>query len=332
MRVAVVGASGAVGREMLGVLERRGFPVDELLLLSSERSAGSRLRFRDREHELQALGPRSLDGVDLALFSAGSGISKAYAPSAAAAGALVVDNSSAFRMEQAVPLVVPEVNPEAARAHAGIIANPNCTTIITLMAVAPIHRVVGVERMVCASYQAASGAGARALEELEAQLEAHVRGQVPPPPTALQHPLAHNLIPHIDAFEPDGYTREEHKMAREARKILGAPGLRVSTTCVRVPVPRAHSVAVHLELAQPLDADRARELLTGAPGVRVVDAPAEARYPMPLYVSGRDEVEVGRVRVDPSHPRGLALWVVGDQLLKGAALNAVQIAELVLGT
>ncbi|GIW72940.1 MAG: aspartate-semialdehyde dehydrogenase [Planctomycetota bacterium] len=329
-RVGIVGATGAVGQELLRVLERRRFPVAELRLFASARSAGRRLGFAGEELVVEPLSAAALRGLELVLSSAGAEVARAVAPAAAAAGALVVDNSSAFRMEPAVPLVVPEINPEAARAHRGILANPNCTTIIALMAVAPLHREAALERMVVASYQAASGAGARALAELQAQLAAAVAGEPLPPPVVLPHPLAHNVIPQVDVFLEDGYTREEHKIARETRKILGLPELRVSATCVRVPVPRAHSVALHLEFREPLLPERARAILAGAPGVELVDEPQAGRYPMPRSASGCDLVQVGRIRADASHPRGLVLWAVGDQLLKGAALNAVQIAELVL--
>ncbi len=330
-RVAVVGATGAVGVEMVKVLERRGFPVAKLGLFASARSAGKTLPFRGEAHAVEVATAAALAGFDLALFSAGSSISKELAFGAARTGALVVDNSSAFRMDADVPLVVPEVNPEAARTHRGVIANPNCTTIVALLAVAPLHRAARVERFTAASYQAASGAGAQAMLELEDQTRDILEGRPARPARALPQRLAFNVFPHVDVFLDDGYTKEEAKMRNETRKILGDPTIRVSATCVRVPVLRAHSVALHVETARKLAAAEAREVLRGAPGVIVEDDPGAGRYPMPAFVAGRDEVFVGRIREDASHERGLALWSVGDQLLKGAALNAVQVAELALG-
>lgn len=329
-RVAIVGATGAVGVEMLKVLERRRFPVDSLKLLASPRSSGKSLRFTADDVPVALLDERSFEGVDLALFSAGASISREFAPLAVKAGAVVVDNSSAFRMDPAVPLVVPEVNPEAAVRRTGIIANPNCTTIVTLLAVAPLHRAARVTRFTAASYQAASGAGAQAMRELEDQLRAFAAGK-PLEARIFPHQLAMNLFPHVDVFLENGYTKEEMKMLNETRKIMGDDKIRVSATCVRVPVLRAHSVAVHVETERKLTAAEARAVLAKAPGVIVEDEPALKRYPMPWFVAGTDEVRVGRIREDLSHERGLALWVVGDQLLKGAALNAVQVAELALG-
>jgi aspartate-semialdehyde dehydrogenase len=328
-KVAIVGATGAVGVEMLKVLERRRFPVDSLRLIASPRSAGRRLRFSGDEVAVEPLSGRSFEGIELVLMSAGASVSREHAPRAARAGAIVVDNSSAFRMDPAVPLVVPEVNPEAAARHDGIIANPNCTTIVTLVALAPLHRAARVERLTAASYQAASGAGAQAMQELEDQLRAFAAG-LPMEARIFPHQLAMNLFPHVDVFLENGYTREEMKMVNETRKILGDPAMRVSATCVRVPVLRAHSVALHIETERKLGAAEARALLAQAPGIVVEDDPAAKRYPMPWFAAGTDEVRVGRIREDLSHERGLALWVVGDQLLKGAALNAVQVAELVL--
>jgi aspartate-semialdehyde dehydrogenase len=330
VRVAIVGATGAVGVEMLRVLERRRFPVGSLKLLASARSSGRRLGFMGDELPVEPLDGKSFEGVDLALFSAGASISREHAPRAAQAGAVVVDNSSAFRMDPAVPLVVPEVNPGAASRHTGIIANPNCTTIVTLLAVAPLHRAAGVTRFTAASYQAASGAGAQAMRELEDQLRAWAAG-TPLEARIFPHQLALNLFPHVDVFLENGYTKEEMKMLNETRKILGDERIRVSATCVRVPVLRAHSVAVHVETEKKLTVAEARAALAGAPGVIVEDEPQAKRYPMPWLVAGTDEVRVGRIREDLSHERGLAFWVVGDQLLKGAALNAVQVAEIALG-
>lgn len=332
LRVAVVGATGAVGEELLQVLERRRFPVDRLTLLASPRGAGRTLSFRGEAHEVGIAGKESLAGHDVAFFSAGASVSRELCPAAAAAGALVVDNSSAFRMDPSVPLVVPEVNPEKARGvRAAIIANPNCTTIVALLAVAPLHRAAGVVRFTAASYQAASGAGARAMAELEGQARAWAAGRDVPEAVALPQRLLWNVFPHVDVFLENGYTKEEMKMLNETRKILGDESIRVSATCVRVPVLRAHAVALHIETREKLTAARAREVLAAAPGVLVEDAPAEKRYPMPLFAAGTDAVRVGRIREDLSHERGLALWCVGDQLLKGAALNAVQVAETALG-
>jgi len=327
--VAVVGATGAVGTEMLRVLEKRDFPVARLRLYASECSRGRKLAFKGEEVPVEVLGEADFKGVDIALFSAGSGRSRQFAPRAVADGAVVVDNSSAFRMDPGVPLVIPEINPHAIGRHQGIIANPNCTTIVTLMAVWPLHRAGRVRRMITASYQATSGAGMRAMLELEEQTRAWAAGECL---RVEQFPyqIAFNLIPHIGDFGPDGYTEEEMKMVNETRKIFEDEEIMISATTVRVPVLRAHSVAVWVDLERPLGVEEARKLLAEAPGVVVVDDPARRRYPMPLDASGRDEVLVGRIRKDLSSPAGLAMWVSGDQLLKGAALNAVQIAEHLL--
>ncbi|RMG17406.1 MAG: aspartate-semialdehyde dehydrogenase [Planctomycetota bacterium] len=327
--VAIVGATGAVGVELLRVLEAREFPLDALRLLASPRSAGRRLRFRGEELPVELLGPRSFDGCSLAFFSAGAGVSRAWAPRAVEAGAVVVDNSSAFRYEPDVPLVVPEVNAEAVLGHRGIVANPNCTTILLLVVLAPLHARAGVRRCVVATYQAASGAGAQAVRELEDQSRALLAGEEPRP-ERFPRPLAFNLFPHVDSFLPEeGFaTREEMKVVWEARKILGVPDLALVCTCVRVPVFRAHSEAVFLQFERPLSLEEARSALSQAPGVRVVDDPEAAEYPTPRLAEGGDEVLVGRLRVDPSCERGLCLFLAGDQVRKGAALNAVQIAEL----
>ncbi len=324
--VAVVGATGAVGVEILELLAQRDFPVGGLKLLASARSEGQSLRFRAREYRVEAIRPESFTGVDVALFSAGAGISRAFAPAAVGAGALVIDNSSAFRMDADVPLVVPEINVEEARRHRGIIANPNCTTIVSLMALCPLDRAFGLRRVVAASYQAVSGAGAKGIAELRAQVAAAVRGEPAPAPEVFSVPIAFNAIPQVDVFMPDGYTKEEHKFINESRKILGRPDLRASATCVRVPVYRCHSVALHAEFSRPCPVDEARDVLAKFPGLQLVDEPA--RYPTPLGTAGADACQVGRLRTDPSVENGLALWVCGDQLRKGAALNAVQIAEL----
>jgi aspartate-semialdehyde dehydrogenase len=326
--VAIVGATGAVGVELLRLLEQRAFPVRDLKLLASPKSVGKRLRFRGEELPVEALSDESLKGVDFALFSAGASTSKVFAPLAAKAGATVIDNSSAFRMEPEVPLVVPEINADDARHHGGIIANPNCTTIISLMALCPLHRAFGLQRVVAASYQAVSGAGAKGIIELKSQVEA--RGERAPAAAVFPHPIAFNVIPQVDVFLADGYTKEEHKFLNESRKILHLPELRASITCVRVPVYRSHAVAVHAEFRSPVSIDRARDVIAKFPGVRLVDEPGTGKYPVPLATSGTDDCQVGRIRLDSALDNGLAFWVCGDQLLKGAALNAVQIAELLV--
>jgi aspartate-semialdehyde dehydrogenase len=327
--VAIVGATGAVGIEMMRVLERRNFPVGKLTLLASARSAGKTLDFRGAPVEVSEVTPAAFAGVDFALFSAGGSISKEFAAAAVKAGAVVIDNSSAFRMDADVPLVVPEINPDAARAHKGIIANPNCTTAITLMGLWPLHRAFGVKRLWASSYQAVSGSGAKAIEELKAQVEALARGEEP---SRAVYPwqIAFNVIPQVDAFLESGYTKEEMKLENEGRKIMGLPGFRASVTCVRVPVYRAHSVAVSAEFERPVSVAEARTVLAGAPGLRVVDEPSRHGYPVPLEVAGQDDCEIGRLRADCALENGLSFWICGDQLLKGAALNAVQIAELLV--
>ncbi|MCX7866943.1 MAG: aspartate-semialdehyde dehydrogenase [Limisphaera sp.] len=327
--VAVVGATGAVGIEMIQTLERRNFPVSRLTLLASARSAGKRLKFRGEEIAVQELKPDSFRGVDLALFSAGGSISRQFAPEAVKAGCVVVDNSSAFRMDDTVPLVVPEINAEDVRWHRGIIANPNCTTAITLMALYPLHKAFGCRRIFAASYQAVSGTGARAIAELEQQVRQIVRGE-PVTREVYPHQIAFNVLPHVDVFLPNGYTKEEMKMENEGRKIMHHPTFRASVTCVRVPVYRAHSVAVSAEFEKPVSVEAALEVLRQAPGLDVIDDPAQCQYPMPLYQAGRDNCAVGRIRKDCAFDNGLCFWVCGDQLLKGAALNAVQIAETLL--
>jgi aspartate-semialdehyde dehydrogenase len=326
--VAVVGATGAVGREMLNVLEERRYPFDDLRLVASPRSAGTTIPFKGREWPVHALSDESFRGVDVALFSAGASISREWAPKAVKAGTVVVDNSSAFRYEKDIPLVVPEINPQALKKHDGIIANPNCTTIIIAVGVYPLHRKAGLKRMVAATYQAASGAGAKAMEELRVQARDVLDGKSVKPgifPTQ----IAFNLFPHIDVFVDDDFTKEEMKVTWESRKIMELPGLAVVTTAVRVPVLRAHSAALFLEFERPISPEDARAVLRGAPGVRVVDDPKERLYPTPLRASGQDDVLVGRIRRDPTVEHGLALFCAGDQLRKGAATNAVQIAELI---
>ncbi len=327
VNVAILGATGVVGREMLKVLEAREVPVGRLALLASPRSAGTTLTFRGAEHRVEAVTEAAFEGIDVALFSAGAGTSREWAPRAAARGAVVVDNSSAWRMDDAVPLVVPEVNADAAKQRPrGIIANPNCSTIQLVVALAPLHRVNRVRRVVVATYQAISGAGANAVRAFEAQARALVEGQTPEP-GPLSGQLAGNLLMHWKRDEPSGYQEEELKMVHETRKILGDPEIRVSPTTVRVPVVNAHSEAVTIELEAPMSAAEARALLLAAPGVEVVDDFARGVYPQPLAATGRDPVYVGRIREDVGNPGGLQMWVVADNLRKGAALNAVQIAE-----
>ncbi|MGC1479257.1 MAG: aspartate-semialdehyde dehydrogenase [Chthoniobacterales bacterium] len=326
--VAIVGATGAVGVEMLDVLERRDFPVKKLTLLASARSAGKTLTFRGGPVEVAELKPDSFAGVDVALFSAGSGISKEYAKHAVDAGAVVVDNSSAFRMDDDVPLVIPEINGADVKHHQGIIANPNCTTIVTLMGLFPLHQRFRVRRVLASSYQAVSGAGAQGIEELREQVSAGDGGAAPEP-SVFAHPIAFNVIPQVDSFVENGYTKEEMKMQNEGRRIMHLSMFRASVTCVRVPVYRAHSVAVTAEFEKPVNVMEAREVIDRFDGVRVVDDPAKSRYPMPLNVAGKDDCEVGRLRLDCAWDNALSFWCCGDQVLKGAALNAVQIAELV---
>ena len=324
--VAVVGATGAVGVEMVETLEKRDFPVGKLTLLASARSVGKTLPFRGRDHAVTELTRESFRGIDIALFSAGGSISKEFAPAAAAAGCVVVDNSSAFRQDDSVPLVVPEINPQDIPGHRGIIANPNCTTIITLMALYPLHQAFGVTRVFASSYQAVSGTGAKAIEELQNQVQQIATGQ-PVTREVYPHQIAFNVLPHVDVFLDNGYTKEEMKMQVEGRKIMHHPGFRASVTCVRVPVYRAHSVAVSAEFSKPVSVEAARAVLAKAPGLQIVDDPAAKRYPMPLDTSGKYDCAVGRIRQDVALENGLCFWISGDQLLKGAALNAVQIAE-----
>ena len=326
--LAIVGATGAVGEEMLKCLEQRDFQIGELTLLASARSAGKTLGFRGEEHVIKELRHDSFSGIDVALFSAGGGISEEFAPSAAAAGAVVIDNSSAFRMDSEVPLVVPEINPgDAAKRPKGIIANPNCTTIITLMGLYPLHRKFGLKSIIASSYQAVSGSGTQGILELEEQVQALATGQ-PIEKKVYPHQIAFNVIPQVDAFVEGGHTKEELKMCNEGRKILGLPDLNVTCTCVRVPVYRSHSVSLSAEFEQAVSVADAQASFDGFPGVRLVDDPGKNLYPVPLDSSNQDECLVGRIRLDGVLPNALALWVVGDQVRKGAALNAVQIAEL----
>lgn len=327
--VAVVGATGAAGQTTLRILEERKFPVRELRCFASERSVGTTVTFAGEAMRVQRVEASAFKGVDVAICSAGSSQSREYAPMIARAGAVVVDKSNAWRMDPAVPLVVPEINAHAVRRHQGIIASPNCTTIVTVMPLKPLHDAGRLRRVVATSYQAVSGAGVNGIADLREQTLAWARGESVPP-RHFAHPIAFNLIPAIDTFAEDGYTGEELKLVNETRKILELPDLLIAPTTVRVPVFTCHSVAVNAETEEKITAGRARELFARFSGLRVWDEPAQQRYPMPVIVEGQDDCFVGRVREDLSHPRALNFWVVGDQLRKGAATNAVQIAELVL--
>ncbi len=327
--VAVVGATGAVGIEMIKTLEKRNFPVGKLTLLASARSVGRKLKFRGTDITVTELTKDSFKGIEIALFSAGGSISKEFAPIAAKAGCVVVDNSSAFRMDPEVPLVVPEINASDVKSHKGIIANPNCTTAITLMALYPLHAAFTCKRIFASSYQAVSGTGAKAIAELERQVDQIVKGQ-PVTKEVYPHQIAFNVLPHVDSFLPTGYTKEEMKMENEGRKIMHHPAFKASVTCVRVPVYRSHSVAVSAEFDKPVTVDAARAVLKKAPGLDLIDEPEAKKYPMPLFTSEKYNCEVGRIRKDCALDNGLCFWVSGDQLLKGAALNAVQIAEELL--
>jgi aspartate-semialdehyde dehydrogenase len=326
INVGIVGVTGAVGGELVKLLRDRGFPLGELRLLASARSAGRQISYGDFTGTVQEATPEAFDGLDVAIFSAGGDISKSLAPEAVKRGCLVIDNSSAFRMDESVPLVVPEINAESAEKHQGIIANPNCSTAIALMGLYPLHRAFGLKRFFAATYQAVSGTGAEAIRELEAQVKAHVAGE-PLPVSVYPHQIAFNVLPHVDSFLEDGYTKEEMKLLNEGRKIMALPELRASTTCVRVPVIRAHALAINAEFEKPVDVAAAREAIAAFDGAEVMDEPAESRYPMPLDYAGKVKCGVGRMRRDRAFDNGLSFWVVGDQLWKGAALNAVQIAE-----
>ncbi len=327
--VAILGATGAVGQTMIKVLEERNFPVNEIKFLASERSAGKEVEYYGMKYKVEAVCEEAFENVDIALFSAGGERSKKWAPIAANKGAVVIDNSSAFRMDPEVPLVVPEVNPEDVKWHKGIIANPNCSTIQMVVALYPIHKVKKIKRIIVATYQAVSGAGATAIEDLELETKAVMEGKYFYP-RALPHHIAFNVIPRIDNFELNGYTKEELKMINETRKIMHEPDIKVSPTCVRVPVYVGHSEAVTIETQEPITAEEAREILKNAPGVVVEDDPFNNVYPTPIEVAGKDDVFVGRIRKDLGFENGLSMWIVGDNLRKGAATNAVQIAELLV--
>ena len=329
MKVAVVGATGAVGQTTLKILEERKFPVTELRAFASARSVGKSVIFRGERIRVEQVGPGAFQGVDVALFSAGSAQSKEYAPQAVKAGAVVVDKSSAFRMDPTVPLIVPEINGHAVKGHHGIVACPNCTTIVTVMPLKPLHDAGRLRRVVATSFQAVSGAGVNGVEELRSQTLAWARGEAITPKHFV-HQIAFNVIPHIDRFGEGGYTGEELKLVNEVRKILELPDLAVSPTTVRVPVFTAHSIAVNAETEVKVSVARAREAFSGFPGLRLWDEPSQNRYPMPIVVEGQDDCFVGRIREDLSLANGLNFWVVGDQLRKGAALNGIQIAELLI--
>ncbi len=330
-RIGVVGATGAVGSTMLDVLAERGFPATEVVPFASDRSAGRRLTFNGSELECRSLSADSIGGLDLVLSSAGGSVSAEWAPRLVEAGAVVVDNTSYWRMHEDVPLVVAEVNPEALDSHRGIVANPNCSTMQMVVALAPVHSAVGIERIVVSTYQSVSGTGRRAVEELRDQSHALLHDQEPPAPEVYPHRIAFNVLPQVETFKAgDDYTTEERKLMAETLKILGAgeEELAISATCARVPVFTGHSQAVNVQTREPLSPEDCRELLAGARGVAVVDSPADGVYPLAIDATGRDDVLVGRIRRDPSHERCLNLWVVGDNLRKGAATNAVQLAEL----
>lgn len=329
IRVAIVGATGLVGQEFIKVLEERRFPMDEVYPYASGRSAGKKMFINHHEVTVKEVSPGSFKNVDVALFSAGSEVSLYYSPIAAKSGAVVIDNSSAFRMNTEVPLVVPEVNPEDIKQHRGIIANPNCSTIQLVTALQPLHKVNPIKRLIIATYQAVSGSGSAAMNDLTTQSKSVLEGRSIVP-HVYPHQIAFNLLPEIDVFLDDGYTKEEWKMIEETRKIMHAKEMAISATCVRVPVYIGHSEAVHIEFTHPMSPDKARRILATAPGVKVLDDPAVSLYPQPWPVAGSSDVFVGRIRTDLSHPNGLVMWIVADNLRKGAALNAVQIAEEVL--
>lgn len=335
-KVAVVGATGMVGQTMIDVLLERNFPMDDLKLLASARSKDLKIKAGGREYPVEEALPQSFAGIDFAFFSAGEAVSRELAAEAVRHGAVVIDNSNAFRMDEDVPLIIPEVNPGAVHNHRGIIANPNCSTIQMVVALQPLQQAAGLKRVVAATYQAVSGAGKEAVDELREQCRAYLAGAevpaeyIPHKGAARNYQLAFNLVPQLDVFEENGYSKEEMKMVRETRKIMSLPELPLTATTVRVPVINGHSMALNVELQSPLSPEEAREILGKAPGMAVMDDPSALLYPMPLQASGRDEVFVGRIRADHSVPCGLNLWVVADNIRKGAATNSIQIAELLL--
>lgn len=324
--IAVVGATGAVGHEMIETLEKRNFPVKNLRLLASARSEGKKMKFRGTEIPVEELKESSFKGIEIALFSAGAGRSLEFAPHAVKSGAVVIDNSSAYRMDTKVPLVVPEVNPEDIKKHSGIIANPNCSTIQMVVALNPIHKVSRIKKIIVSTYQAVSGTGMKAIKELEQQVRDWVAGK-PMTQEVYPHQIAFNCFPHVDVFFDTGYTKEEMKMVHETQKIMHDENMQISATCVRVPVFRAHSEAIHIELEKKLTADQVRQILANSQGIQVQDEPKKNIYPLAIDAAGTYDVYVGRIREDIALTNGIAMWVVADQLLKGAALNAVQIAE-----
>jgi len=327
--VAVAGVTGAVGQEFLGIIQERNFPFSSLKMLASSRSAGKKISFMGKEYVVEQMTPDSFKGVNLALFSAGASRSREFAPAAVKAGAVVVDNSSAYRMDPEVPLVVPEINPQKIMTHKGIIANPNCSTIIGIVPIWPLHKINPVKRMVVSTYQAASGAGMSAMLELENQAREILAGK-PPTRNVFPHQIAFNCFSHNSLLGPNGYNEEETKMVKETRKIFDCPEIAITATCIRIPVLRAHCESINLEFTRPITPEQVREVLKTAPGVSVLDDREHNRFPMPIDATGKDNVFVGRIRQDESLPnnRGINLWVSGDQLRKGAALNAIQIAEL----
>jgi aspartate-semialdehyde dehydrogenase len=328
--IAVVGASGAVGDVMIRLLEERRFPIGTIKFLASQRSAGKSLRFAGESYTIEPLVPEAFQGVDIVLSSTPAAVSRQFSPIAAQAGAVVVDNSSAFRMDPEVPLVVPEVNPHDVARHKGIIANPNCSTIQMVVALKPLHDVFRIRRVVVSTYQAVSGAGQKGIHELQLQTLAHVGGQDAPAPSKFAHPIAFNCIPQIDDFLPGGYTKEEMKMVNETRKIMGDDSIDICPTCVRVPVLNSHSESILIETERPITPEAAREVWSRAPGLVVIDDPSRREYPLPAAASNRDEVFVGRIRQDLGRTNALLFWCVADNLRKGAATNAVQIAEELL--
>ncbi|HEY4003481.1 MAG TPA: aspartate-semialdehyde dehydrogenase [Candidatus Xenobia bacterium] len=327
--VAVVGASGAVGQEMLRVLQQRQFPVKSLRAFATRKSAGQKIEFKGQSITVEDVEGASFRGIEVALFAGGEVASSVYAPKAVAEGALVIDNSSHFRMDPKVPLVVPEVNPDALKQHSGLIANPNCSTIQMVVVLKPIHDAARIKRVVMSSYQAVSGTGKAAMDELQAQMQALVAGQ-PVPVQVYPHQIALNVLPQIGGFGPDGYSEEETKVMNETRKIMGDDRIAVTATTVRVPVLIGHSEAINVETERPLTAAEVRDLMAKAPGIKVVDDPAKSVYPLPILAAGQDDVLVGRIRKDLSHPNGIELWIAADNLRKGAATNAIQIAETML--
>lgn len=327
--IAVVGATGAVGQVVLSILEQRNFPVGDIRLLASKRSAGMKVSVMGQELEVGEATPDSFNGLDIVFFAAGGSTSQSLAPEAAKRGAVVIDKSSAWRMDPTVPLVIPEINPDDIREHQGIISSPNCSTIVMLMAIAPLHRANPIQRIIVDTYQSASGAGGKGIVELLQQTQ-DILDKKPATHSTFPATLAFNAIPHVEDFGEDDYTTEEIKMENETRKILHLPGLPVSATCVRVPVPISHSEAVHIEFTNAMTPEEARDILSEFPGVRVIDDAASKSYPLADYAAGKDEVFVGRIRTDKAFSNGLSIWTVGDNLRKGAALNAVQIAEVLM--